>query len=166
MPSPRPRLRLRLIFASFVCFAGATCVSLAAGTEFVRVWPGWRDAASFERIGEYFGQPENTGGETVLRTQADSRDGYYFLVRVKSAETSAADRFELQVIRPDNPEARTFTFPAKLAKSETVFQLGVTGADWPGGKPANPVAWRLALVSADGRLLAEHKSFLWEKPAK
>ncbi len=162
-------LRLRLLLVSFVCFVGSTCLSLAAsagGTEFVRVWPGWRDAASFERIGEYFGQPENTGGETVLRTQADSRDGYYFLVRVKSTEAATADRFELKVIRPDNPEAKTFTFPAKLAKTEAVFQLGVTGAEWPGGKPANPVAWRLALLAADGRVLAEHKSFLWEKPAK
>lgn len=161
-----PRLRLRLLFVSFVCFVGSTCLSYAAPTEFVRVWPGWRDAASFERIGEYFGQPENTGRELVLRTQPASRDGYYFLVRVKSSEASAAARFELQVIRPDHPEAKTYTFPAQLPKPETVFQLGVTGADWPGGKPAHPVAWRLALLSADGRLLAEHKSFLWEKPAK
>ena len=26
--------------------------------------------------------------------------------------------------------------------------------------------WKLALLAADGRVLAEHKSFLWEKPAK
>ena len=43
---------------------------------------------------------------------------------------------------------------------------GVTGADWPGEKKAHPVAWKLALLAADGRVLAEQKSFLWEKPAK
>ncbi|MES2695877.1 MAG: hypothetical protein V4773_20555 [Verrucomicrobiota bacterium] len=139
--------------------------AFAAGTEFVRVWPAWRDAESFHRIGEYFGKPEHTGGEIVVRTQPDSRDGYYFLVRVKST-TTAASRFELKVIRPDNPETRTFTFPATLKKDETVFQLGLTGADWPGGKDANPVAWKLTLLATDGSTLAEHKSFLWEKPAK
>jgi len=27
----------------------------AGDVEFVRVWPGWRDAESFDRIGEFFG---------------------------------------------------------------------------------------------------------------
>lgn len=157
-----PRLR------SF-CFPAAWLALLAglgaAEVEFVRVWPAWRDQASFERIGEYFGRPESTGGEIVLRTQPGSRDGFYFLVRVKGGE-AVGGRFELNVIRPDHPEPKTFTFPAALRGRETVFELGLTGNDWPGGKAANPVAWRLALLGADGRVLAEHKSFLWEKPAK
>lgn len=140
----------------------------AADFEFVRVWPGYRDAASFERIGEFFGRPENTSAEHIARTQPASRDGFYFLVRVKAlAGAAAADAsFELQVIRPDHPEAKKFTFPAKLGPKETVFQLGLTGSDWPGGKEANPVAWKLTLRASDNRVLAEHKSFLWEKPAK
>ena len=138
----------------------------AADVEFVRVWPAYRDAESFERIGEFFGRPENTGREIVHRTQPASREGYYFLVRVKNSAATSTDRFELSVILPNHPEPKTFTFPAKLGPKETVFQLGLTGADWPGGKDANPVAWKLALLSADNRVLAEHKSFLWEKPAK
>lgn len=138
----------------------------AADFEFVRVWPAHRDAASFERLGEFFGRPEDAGREVVVRTQPAARDGYYFLVRVKHATAPSGARFTLDVIRPDHPAPKSFTFPATFGAKETVFQLGLTGTDWPGGKAASPVAWKLTLFSADNRPLAEHKSFLWEKPAK
>lgn len=142
-------------------------LAAAAEVEFVRVWPAWRDAQDFERITEYFGGRENTGRQVVVRTRPDERAGFYFLVRAKNAvAASSPARFELSVIRPDTPEPKTFTFPVSLAAKETVFQLGVTGADWPGGKDISPVAWKLALLGADGRVLAEQKSFLWEKPVK
>ena len=151
-------------------FLGLACLSLslarAAEVEFVRVWPGWRDAASFERITDFFGGTEKDAGRTVLRTQPKERGGYYFLVRVKNPAAARDAKFELQVIRPDKPETLKYSFPAALPAKENVFQLGLTGSDWPGGKEADPVAWKLALVSADGHVLAEHKSFLWEKPAK
>ena len=51
----------------------------------------------------------------------------------------------------------------ELAKG---LQLGLTGADWPGGPKASPAAWKISLLGSDGTVLAEHKSFLWEKPAK
>ena len=138
----------------------------AADVEFLRVWPGWRSADAFDRIGEYFGRPETTGRQRVLRTQSEPRGGYYFLVRVKSVAEIPNAKFEVQVIRPDAPQPKTYTFATAVPSKETVFQLGLTGADWPGGEDANPVAWRLTLVSGDGRVLAEQKSFLWEKPAK
>jgi hypothetical protein len=45
-----------------------------------------------------------------------------------------------------------------------VFHLGLTGPDWPDPK-INPVAWRLTLLEADGRVLGMERSYLWEKPA-
>jgi hypothetical protein len=157
---------MRLTFSCLLLVLSATLVR-AADLEFVRVWPNWRAAESFERIGEFFGRGEQTGGEVIVRTQPDSRDGYYFLVRVKHGATPPANaRFELNVIRPDTPVTQTFTFPARFGSRQTVFQLGVTGFDWPDGRQANPVAWRLALVDPEGRVLVEQKSFLWEKPVK
>jgi hypothetical protein len=44
------------------------------------------------------------------------------------------------------------------------MNLGLTGDDWPGAK-TNPVAWKLEIVAADGRVLASDESYLWEKPA-
>ncbi|MEX2043781.1 MAG: hypothetical protein WD941_00415 [Opitutus sp.] len=160
-------LRLFPRFAWMVAISWMSTVPLhAEEVEFVRIWPGWRDAESFERIGEYFGRDESQRREVILRTQPEERGGFYFLVRVKSADAVAAARFELHMIRPDWPEPGLFTFPAALPAKQTVFQLGLTGTDWPGGKAASPVAWKLALLAADGRVLAVRKSFLWEKPAK
>ena len=157
---PRPFALL----VTLVCLAVAPL--RAADVEFVRVWPGWRDAESFERISEYFDGRENPGRQTVLRTQPRAREGFYFLVRTKTAAALSGAKLELNIIRPDSPEPKTFSFPVTVPAKEAVFQVGLTGADWPGGKDANPVAWRLALVNAGGAVLAEHKSFMWEKPSK
>lgn len=141
-------------------------VARAADVEILHVWPAWREAEAFDRISEYFGGGENKGGHLILRTQPDIRAGYYFLVRARSANARNAVKFEISVIRPDAPDVKVFTLPGALPGRETVVQLGLTGADWAGGSKWNPVAWKIAVFDADGRLLAEHKSFLWEKPAK
>lgn len=157
----------RLLSLLACCLSLAGWSAPAAETGFVRVWPEWRTAESFERIGEYFGAPEHRGREIVLRTHGDQRAGFYFLVRVKQAGALTGARFDLHMIRPDAPNVVAFTFPvASVPAGETVYLLGLTGADWPGGKSAQPVAWKLELVSADGRALTDQKSFLWEKPAK
>lgn len=159
---------MRPVLASLLSVVAAIAVVAApvAEAEFLRVWPGWRDAESFERISEYFGGGENNGRQIMLRTQTGSREGFYFLVRVKAAAAIPGARYEVSVIRPDAPEARVFSFATPIAVKESVFQLGITGRDWPGGKEAHPVAWKMALVARDGRVLAEQKSYLWEKPAK
>lgn len=158
---------MRRLFLLFAVILPVIPAGYAADADFVRVWPQWRDAVAFERIGEYFGEPENTGRQVVLRTKPDVRDGYYFLVRVKHARALPNAKFALHVIAPARPEIQTFEFPARIsATGETVFQLGLTGSDWAGGKSAQPVAWKLELRDTDGAVLAERKSFLWEKPAK
>ena len=156
-----------LLLAFVVVFSPFAPAARAADATFDRLGPSWRDTDSFDRITEFLGGSEPTGGRTLLRTQPASRAGYYFLLRVKTtAALTTGATFELRVIRPDAPEPKLFFFPATAPSGDTVFDLGLTGADWPGGKKANPVAWKLTLLSADGRVLTEHKSFLWEKPAK
>lgn len=159
-------MRRIVVLVCLLCTAPAGTLLRAADVEFLRVWPGWRAAESFDRISEYFGGGENPGREVILRTQPAERVGYYFLVRVKSATALARAQFQLQVIRPDAPEPKTFVFPTSIPAKEKVFQLGLTGPDWPGGDKASPIAWKLALLDPDGRTLAEHKSFLWEKPRR
>src|ERR1044072_6515981 len=80
--------------------------------EFLRVWPNWREAESFDRISDYFHHGEYTGREIILRTHNDTRSGFYFLVRVKSESAIQGAQFELSVIRPDLPEPKTHTFSA------------------------------------------------------
>ena len=142
---------------------GAKEGALADNLTIVRVYTGWRDAASFKYISEYFDGRENTHGETVLRTHPDQRAGYYFLVRATNPGAPVGVKIILQLIMPTGTKSRTQTFATDLRSGETVLQLGLTGLDWP-DKKINPVAWKLDLVAFDGRVLATKNSYLWERP--
>ena len=156
-------MRLPRLLALLLVLAAPAC---AAEAEFLHVWPAWQDAEAFDRISEYFGGGENHGNKRVLRTQPAAREGYYFLARVRSATAQTAVIFEVSVIRPDSPEPKVFRLASELPAGDSVVQVGLTGPDWPGGARKHPTAWKLSLLGAGGRVLAEQKSFLWEKPAK
>ena len=136
----------------------------AADLKIVLVQPGWRDAGSFKRISEYFDGRENTGGQLVLRSRPDARAGYYFFMRVTNPGALVAAKINLTLITPRSATPKSFTFAAGLPPGDTVLNLGLTGPDWPDPK-ANPVAWKLEFLAADGRPLATEQSFLWEKSA-
>jgi len=130
----------------------------------VHIYTGWREAASFKRIAEYFHGQENTGGEAILRTHPDQRGGFYFLVRTTNTGAARAIKVNLEVITTANAQPVSYTFSPALKAGGTVFHLGLTGPDWPEAK-INPVAWKLDLVDAEGHVLATEKRYLWEKPA-
>jgi len=156
---------MRLVFLLALLIA-PLAAARAGDVEFIRIWSDWRTAESFERISEYFTGHENTGSEIVRRSQPDKRAGFYFLVRLANhGAAQPAAKLVLSLIKPDSPLVRVFTFPTPIAAGESVFELGLTGADWPGPK-VHPVAWKLEVIATDGTLLAVHKSFLWEKPSQ
>lgn len=151
-----PRLFLLLVLSAISV--------LGADLTIVRTFTGWRDAASFKRISEYFDGKENTGRETVLRTHPEQRTGYYFLVRLANPGAAQKVRFQLQFFEQGASALRTVAFPADLKSGPGVFQLGLTGPEWQDAK-SQPVAWHLQVLAEDGRVLAAEKSYLWEKPA-
>lgn len=130
----------------------------------VRVFTGWRAAASFKHISEYFTGRENTGRETVLRTNPEQRAGFYFQVRVANPGAARPVRFQLLLIEPGSPTPHPTNFSADLPVGSTVFELGLTGPAWQDPK-SQPVAWQVQVLAEDGRVLAFEKSYLWEKPA-
>lgn len=147
-----------------LCLALTAVSASAAELTIVRAFTGWRDAASFKHISEYFSGKEDTHGETMLRTHPDQRAGYYFLVRLANPGAALPVKLSLVLNLPGEPKSRTFEFATALPAGQTVLNLGLTGADWPDAK-TNPVAWKLEVLAADGRVLATEKSYLWEKPA-
>lgn len=148
----------------FLLLAALAAPALAADVSIVRLLPGYRTTASFQRLSEFLTGRENTGKDTVLRSQPAARAGYYWFLRLENKGAALAEAtFELQVITPAGPEARSFTFRAPLPHGKPVFYLGVTGADWP-GPDAEPVAWQLRVRSPAGELVST-QSFLWSKPA-
>lgn len=155
---------MRSLLGLFLFTVAGLLPTWAAEVEFVRVWPAWRDVGSFERISEYFTGKENSGSEIVVRTQAEERAGFYYLVRVANkGEVLPGAKFVLRVILPTSPDPKVTIFPAEIPRHSKVFQLGLTGADWPGPE-VHPVAWKLELQSATDQVLATAQSFLWSKP--
>jgi hypothetical protein len=154
-----------LLYTACLLLAASLCH--AANPTIVRVWPGYRTDEEFERISEYFGHDEDVKGQHILRTKPETRAGYYFLVRLKneSAEISTA-RLELQIITPFSTQAKTYTFDSTVPHGSTAFNLGLTGADWPGKPKDEAVAWQVRLLSETGAELAKTQSFLWTMPDK
>ena len=150
-------LRLSLVWLTLGAIS-----AFAADVTVVPMFAGYREAASFKRISEYFSGKENTGGQLMLRTHPEQRSGYYFQLRINSTTTVDA-KLVLQVITPDTATPRIFNFTASLTSPKTMLNLGLTGADWSDLK-INPVAWRLEVYGADGKLLAIENSYLWERP--
>jgi hypothetical protein len=159
---------MRFFPAAAFLFAFASTASLltaAADLRVVRVWPSYRTAESFSRISEYFGGGENTGKDTIVRSQPSSRAGYYFLTRIKNSGPALPDaKIELHVITPSSPEPKTFTFNAAIPAGSHVVQIGLTGNDWPNPK-AQAVAWDLHVFGGvNGAELAHEQSYLWSQP--
>lgn len=161
---------------NFVTLAIATalpCVAFAkqgtpgqdpTAVSIVRVHHEWRDASSFKRIAEYFDGKEHNGSEAIRRSHPEVRSGYYFFVRVKNPAALRPAQAALQVITSSSAEPVHYQFPVELKAGDTVFNIGLTGADWPDAK-LHPVAWKLQFLAEDGQVLATETSYLWEKPA-
>jgi hypothetical protein len=152
------------VFPRFLLLLLLVVPAFAADLEIVRIYTGWRDGASFKRISEYFDGKENTGRETVLRTNPEQRTGFYFLVRVKNPGAARKVTFQLQLIEQGAPTPRQTAFAGELGSGTSVFQLGLTGPEWQDAK-SQPIAWHLQVLGDDGRVLVTEKSYLWEKPA-
>lgn len=147
-------------FARFLLLTLVSAVPLLAGdVALVRVWTGPRTADSFDRISEYFDGQENTGGQTILRTQPGARAGRYWLIRTKAAVATDAS-IELVVLAPGTDIPRTHRLSTRLPAGSHVTMTGLTGADWP-DPDVRPVAWKLRVLDAAGNELAAEQSFLW-----
>jgi len=153
----------RFIRSCIFLLALSAAAASAADVTIAHVFTGWRDASSFKRISEYFTGRENTGGQTVLRSQPSQRAGFYFLVRAENTGAPTTAQVVVNLIMPIGKQVRTHTFTTSLSNKETLLNLGITGSDWLDPK-TNPVAWKIDIVSADGRMLASEKSYLWDKP--
>ncbi len=155
-----PRPVLAAISAALVL--SAPVLASAADVKLVRVWPEYRETSRFVRISEYFGGKEKAP-ELIVRSQPDSRAGYYFLARFQSAQALPGSILAIEYFLPGDELARVQFFPIDLPKGSRAVLAGLTGADWPGRK-VEPTAWRLRLLGPAGTEVAREQSFLWSLP--
>jgi hypothetical protein len=156
-----------LAFAGLAALAVAPA-AFAAPVSIERIWTDYRVGKDYIRLSEILSGRRFTGGTTEHRTQPDSGDGYFFTVRVDRASDYRLKDYTLRlhVIAPDTVGPRTFEFPIPGSKKRGIrLELGITGSDWPHDPKLQPLAWKVEVVDAAGTVVAEEKSFLWEKPA-
>ena len=156
IPSLLPTLALALIVSSGPALR-------AQDVELQRVWPSYRDAASFTRLSEYFGGSPDAANRDALRTHPEARAGYYWLIRTVSATDLAGCSFQLRLQRDGQPDSTVHTFPYNLTAGSHAVNLGLTGADWP-DSAERPLAWQLSLIAPNGTPLVSEQSFLWQQP--
>jgi hypothetical protein len=163
------RMKLQRIVAQ-ICFMGLVLVfpviqSESAGIEIENVRIRAVEGKIFNRISEYFTGQENTGSRIILRTQQDERSGLYFILRLSERlnqlPKGSAVQIEFFEVGSSQLQTRTMMLPDNLKKTNKLF-VGLTD-EGRMNKP-QPIAWRIAIVNAEGEEIMDTKSYLWEMP--
>lgn len=152
--------RTRIATLSALLLATAVCsASLQIEEVSIRAF----QKADFITLREYFTGESSDSGRLVLRTDADIRDGLYFVVEIADSVRDIPEGSEvvLEIIRADTTLTDTFEFkvPAERPRSDTLL-LGLTGEVWTAPFP-ELLAWRVQIKSVSGEILASSQSFLW-----
>lgn len=125
--------------------------------------PRYIPEVNFIRVREYLTGAENLGRRIILRSDPESRDGYYFtlILNQKARDLPRGTVIIGEFHTPFSTELQTYEFriPNKLPKTKEVF-VGLTGKDWPDSDRV-PSAWRFTINDANGERLAQKQSYLW-----
>jgi hypothetical protein len=126
--------------------------------------PRYIEEQQFKRIGEYWSGGEVTGKRLILRSDPQSRSGFYFVLildeKVRALPKGTTIQGEFYTAASPDIQSHTFTLPSDRPKTREIF-VGLTGADWP-VRDAVPGAWRFTIKTPNGDLLGQKQSYLWE----
>lgn len=158
---------MRYLFLALIGLALAGCASTPdeaiSSVEIKEIKPRYIPEENFMRISEYWSGAENTGNRVIIRTDPEVRDGFYFTLvldeKVRALPRGTVITGEFYTPVSTDVQTHDFLLPNKLPKTREIF-VGLTGADWPeeGGVPG---AWRFTIKDANGKQLAQKKSYLW-----
>lgn len=123
-----------------------------------------RSEADVARASEAFQAKEQHGSDVVFRTEEASRPGYYFFLKL-DLDPPADGRLILEVVRTENTRPERYDFALNLQPQGPLgeFLIGLTGKQ-AGESKWRPIAWRVSIVDAQGKILASRHSFLWGTP--
>lgn len=161
-------MKNRALFSFIILFLfSLTSVSQAEGASPIKhVDSRPVKAHAFKRISEYFKGEENTGGNIILRSHPETREGYYFIVSLKgaAAQFPANSKVLLHTIENVAPRPTTLSFdlPASPANAKEIW-IGLTQDKAPKQRD-EIVAWKIEIVDEAGNQLAAKQSFLWSMP--
>ncbi|MEM9158223.1 MAG: hypothetical protein AAGB46_04170 [Verrucomicrobiota bacterium] len=131
----------------------------AAGQAIELVSASHRDADSFKRISEFFSGDENPGRYTLLRTDANSRDGFYLSLKLTKEERASIKSIRLHYVEPASLAEETLDLAINGAAKSRIL-VGLTGSLWQSADTF-PLAWKVEALDANGQVLTHQQSFLW-----
>lgn len=115
----------------------------------------------FTRISEYFTGIEDTGGDTIFRTDGCGREGIYLVVGLNRSVSRLSEgaylKFSYLLSDSKREEEVTFEIDPKCGHTRWIY-LGVTGINYHG--PCQYfVAWSIEIHSNEEHVV--QNSFLW-----
>jgi hypothetical protein len=151
----------------FLCQVALTAEpdeQVAAGPRIQSIQVRKMDAQAFEGISEFFTGREHPGRRVILRSDPMQRGGVYFILDFDRKLSVLPSDLNVGVEWIDGASGLKQTFqgpmPADRKRTDKLL-VGITDAPIP-----YPLAWRVVVLEADGSILCESKSFLWEKPVQ
>jgi len=158
---------MRNLILALIGLALAGCASTPdkplQSLDIEEIKPRYIPEENFRRISEYLTGAENQGNRIILRSDPETRDGYYFtlVLNQKARDLPRGTVIVGEFHTPFSADLQTYEFriPNKLPKTQEVF-IGLTGKDWPDQKSV-PAAWRFTINDANGERLAQKQSYLW-----
>lgn len=151
----RPAIPFLMLLSAFLPVHGLTIE-----TAYTRYY----DEGGIRPIGQYFGASlTGQGFRTVVPSQPEDPAGQYFIIRLKGPKSTPPASARMTLFTTENKQASTRTWELPGTPLENWLYLGLSGADWP-DDDIRPLAWHIELLAADGTVLTEWKSFLWELP--
>ena len=154
-------LRNSYLFAG-ICLAVSQLTALQIEDAYTR----YIEETQQQRIGEFFTGREPVQGIIFLRSQKNERAGQYFIITLdkKARDLPPGTKIELRVVTTNSPEPRSYNLLLGQtdSKSRQIY-AGLTGSDWP-SQHEQPLAWKISIIDATGKTIAESESFLWRYP--
>lgn len=113
-------------------------------------------------VSQYFGASlTKQRFRTVVASDPSHPAGHYFVAKLEDADGATISSARMTYFLSDRKDPASHTWDVSAITLKDWLYLGLTGNDWPAGE-VQPMAWRLELLDADGTVIAEWKSFLWE----
>lgn len=134
--------------------------ALTVDTAYTRYY----EAGEIRPISQYFGGAlTGQGFRTVLPSQAGEPTGQYFIAKLKDIDPVAPAQARITILLSNTKKLSTHTWDLDGKNLRKWIYLGLTGSDWP-SDDIQPMAWFVEFLDAEGNVLADWKSFLWQMP--
>ncbi len=162
----RQSLLIVLLLGSFVVNAKPYPAHWDWPLKFGHVELVSRGVNDFKKIQHFFNSEDPRPQWLVLRTDPEVQTGVYFETSFNHSPSNfpTGSSLKLRYITKNAPtEVKAYTL-AIPAASQWRLLIGLTDKASGVRQPYDIFAWCMGVYDAHGSLLAEKKSFLWEKP--